>query len=148
MTDPTADLSPEARAMLEAFEASLLDQHDIDAASREDMVAQMAEALRDGDPAALAGGDPDALLEQLRRTVDTLATSGQIGEAERDAVVQQFGAALEPLRSPQVRRALEFSRRRATDGDAAAAAWLQRQDTEAYAEAGVAPLRGLHGIGV
>ena len=148
MTDHTAELSPEARTMLEAFEASLLDQHDIDAAGREDMVAQMADALRSGDAAALAGGDPDVLLAQLQRTVDTLAMSGQIGEAERDAVVQQFATALEPLRSPQVRRALEFSRRRRDDGDAAAREWLQRTDAESAGDPAVVPLRGMHGIGI
>lgn len=65
-------------------------------------------------------------------SIDALIQQGALDQASGDALVRQIDAAVAPLESPGVQRALELAERIQRDGQAQAREWLETQsDKEA-----------------
>ncbi|QCO68607.1 hypothetical protein E5843_14030 [Luteimonas yindakuii] len=65
-------------------------------------------------------------------SIDALIEQGALDQASGDALVRQIDAAVAPLESPDVQRALELAGRIQRDGQAQAREWLESQsDNEA-----------------
>lgn len=63
-------------------------------------------------------------------SIDALIQQGALDQASGDALVRQIDAAVAPLESPDVQRALELAGRIQRDGQAQAREWLETQSDQ------------------
>ena len=68
-------------------------------------------------------------------SIDALIQQGALDQASGDALVRQIDAAVAPLESPDVQRALELAERIQRDGQAQAREWLETQSDQEAGEA-------------
>lgn len=114
--------------LLAEFSASLDRRDDLDDESREFLLQQYRDAVESA-PADLRLEVPDR--EQWIETVDALKANGLLSDEDSNDLIRSFDEAVEPLKSPEFRDALEFARRCRDDGEDAAFAWLETRKQEA-----------------
>jgi len=110
-------------ALLSRFEAELREQRDIDAASRESMLARMDEALQQQ---GQAQGDASAgdVRAEVTEAIQMLNQHGLLDSAGGDEVERAFTQVYSVFENDAVNRALEFARISREQGEDAARAWL------------------------
>lgn len=125
--NPSTDFKALRASLLERFETELREQRDIDAASRESMLAQMEESLDN----MTSLHDPSNAAEiraSLAQTLGVLHASGLVDQAGSEEVEQAFAESYRVFDNPGVKRALEFARISREQGEDAARAWLAAQE--------------------
>ncbi len=133
-----AQLTEQARKRLLAeFENLLGEEREIDAADRDALLRHFTDALND--PAILTAppADADSVRESLRSTLELLQQNRVIGAGDSANLKRQFE---EPLESESMQRAMEFAKRRSSEGEDKALEWLAGQAAAAKADATPQPL--------
>lgn len=126
-SNPSNDFKALRASLLERFESELREQRDIDAASRESMLAQMEQAL-DNMSSLQDPSDVTQIRASLAQTLGVLHSSGLVDQAGSEEVEQAFAESYRVFDNPGVKRALEFARISREQGEDAARAWLAKQD--------------------
>lgn len=111
-------------SLLSRFEAELREQRDIDAASRESMLARMDEALQQqgqSSPGDASAGDVRA---EVTEAIQMLNQHGLIDSSGGEEVERAFTQVYSVFENDAVNRALEFARISREEGEDAARAWL------------------------
>ncbi len=130
MSSSDSQNSPDFKALraslLSRFEAELREQRDIDAASRESMLAQMEQALQNMTGLQDAA-DPSQIRTSLAETLGMLHQNGLLDQSGSEEVQQAFAETYRVFDNHSVQRALEFARISREQGEDAARTWLASQ---------------------
>lgn len=131
-------MTAERQQLLEMFEASLLEQGDLDREERDYLLDQYKAVIS---AAPLAPSfTPGQLTDDLAGTFALLRDNGLLAEDDIAVLERQLGDIEGTLRSSDVGTALEFARRVETEGrDAALRWWSSRDRDDAASTAPVAP---------
>ncbi|NZA26793.1 hypothetical protein H0E84_10395 [Luteimonas sp. SJ-92] len=107
------------------FETILRQESGLDPESCEELGQMFQQALED----AAASPDPGAMPDRASwmQAVEALQRSGDVDGDEVNDLIRRLNEALEPLERRESRLAIEFSRKMAAEGEAAALAWLRQQ---------------------
>jgi hypothetical protein len=126
-SNPSTDFKALRASLLERFETELREQRDIDAASRESMLAQMEQSL-DNMSSLQDPTDASQIRASLAQTLGVLHASGLVDQAGSEEVEQAFAESYRVFDNPGVKRALEFARISREQGEEAARVWLAAQE--------------------
>lgn len=111
-------------SLLSRFEAELREQRDIDAASRESMLARMEEALEQQAAPGATGASAGDVRAEVTEAIQLLNQHGLLDSAGGDEVERAFAQVYTVFENDAVNRALEFARISREEGEDAARAWL------------------------
>lgn len=117
------DFSALRASLLSKFEAELREQRDIDAASRESMLARMDEALQQ-EHAGRGDASAANVRAEVNETIQLMSQHGLLDEVGGEEVERAFDQVYSVFDNDAVNRALEFARISREDGEDAARAWL------------------------
>jgi hypothetical protein len=125
----------EVRAkLLGMFEDALREESDMDRDGVEFLLGHFREAVEQASLApTLDQPKPDRA--EWIRTLDALIGQNVLSEDERNALVRQLDAAIDPLQQPDAQVAMEFARRVQRDGETKALEWLREQRAASAADA-------------
>lgn len=121
-----ADLKAGMDDFLRQLDTALRDDPSLDRDARDALMQQFEDAM-----GATNGHAPSiaALADRSLWTdaVQSLQSSGAMGEAEANDLIRQINQALQPLQRRESQLAIEFSRRLQTDGEEKALAWFRKE---------------------
>ncbi|MCD9007309.1 hypothetical protein LDO31_13910 [Luteimonas sp. XNQY3] len=111
-------------SLLSRFEAELREQRDIDAASRESMLARMDEALQQQGQSGTGDASAGDVRAEVTEAIQMLNQHGLLDSAGGEEVERAFTQVYSVFENDAVNRALEFARISRENGEDAARAWL------------------------
>lgn len=111
-------------SLLSRFEAELREQRDIDAASRESMLARMDEALQQQGQSNTGDTSAGGVRAEVTEAIQMLGQHGLLDSSGGEEVERAFTQVYSVFENNAVNRALEFARISREDGEDAARAWL------------------------
>jgi hypothetical protein len=111
-------------SLLSRFEAELREQRDIDAASRESMLARMDEALQQQDQSNAGGASAGGVRAEVTEAIQMLNQHGLLDNPGGEEVERAFTQVYSVFENDAVNRALEFARISRDEGEDAARTWL------------------------
>ncbi len=139
-----ADLKAGMEDFLRQLDTALREDPSLDRDARDALMQQFEGAMSAGN-----GGAPSiAALADRSLWVDavqSLQSSGAMGESEANDLIRQINQALQPLQRRESQLAIEFSRRLQTEGEEKALAWFRKEaatlNNSPEAERAAAPVR-------
>lgn len=121
-----ADLKAGMDDFLRQLDTALREDPSLDRDARDALMQQFEGAMSSGN-----GGVPSiAALADRSLWVDavqSLQSSGAMGESEANDLIRQINQALQPLQRRESQLAIEFSRRLQADGEEKALAWFRKE---------------------
>ncbi|MDR7194691.1 hypothetical protein J2W68_003439 [Luteimonas terrae] len=111
-------------SLLSRFEAELREQRDIDAASRESMLARMDEALQQQGQSNAGDASAGHVRAEVTEAIQMLSQHGLLDSSGGEEVERAFTQVYSVFENDAVNRALEFARISREEGEEAARAWL------------------------
>lgn len=123
-----ADVKAGMDDFLRQLDAALQEDPSLDRDARDALMQQFEDAMsvdgNNGGGASLAALADRSLWMDA---VQSLQSSGAMGENEANDLIRQINQALQPLQRRESQLAIEFSRRLQTEGEEKALAWFRRE---------------------
>ncbi len=111
---------------LRQLDTALQDDPSLDRDARDALMQQFEDAIAGaGSHGATAAAFADRSV--WMEAVQSLQSSGAMGESEANDLIRQINQALQPLQRRESQLAIEFSRRLQTEGEEKALAWFRKE---------------------
>lgn len=123
-----ADIKAGMDDFLRQLDSALREDPSLDRDARDALMQQFEDAMggaNNGDAGASIAALADRSL--WMDAVQSLQSSGAMGENEANDLIRQINQALQPLQRRESQLAIEFSRRLQTDGEEKALAWFRKE---------------------
>jgi len=120
-----AEAASGMKDFLKQLDAALQEDPSLDRDARDDLMQQVQDAMS----ATAAVGANAAPFDRSvwMDAVQSLQSSGAMGENEANELIRQINQALQPLQRRESQLAIEFSRRLQTEGEEKALAWFRKE---------------------
>lgn len=120
-----ADVRSGMNDFLRQLDVALREDPSLDRDARDALMQQFEDAMSG---AAANGASPASFDRAIwMDAVQTLQSSGAMGEGEANDLIRQINQALQPLQRRESQLAIEFSRRLQIEGEEKALAWFRKE---------------------